>query len=413
MTLVIQIVVAVIVLVGLITVIMSVKNWHWAQMLLVLGIFLLSVTNLLFGLEVYRIHSTIRAKLPLLERDLADIEAENNAMLYGSGDILMERRVLTERMFDIEAEGRLPSLAVWGRRLQELERRRGNVWRGVTPAGPVDAATNRIPVQIPAPQPHGLDQNTIVYAFEEGEPSAAAPQEGAQYLGEFRVVESRPDGVMLESVYRLDNRTGNRLASSGRPWILYERIPTDQYELFADLTEEELRQQLPAATVEEYIRHGSPATPDDDELHRAAFDDQDHRLGPEAAGDVAEWRYDRLLRDYDYLFDAANRQLTERNVRRAALAEDIKKLGEALANAKKVGDMRTAEKQGLTADVGHLEQEVETIGGLLATIQRQLANARQEITSRIAQNLEMADQLRQSQLGALFTGNGDGLRSAQ
>jgi hypothetical protein len=396
---VLQIVVAIVVLVGLITVIMSIKNWHWAQVLLLLGIFFLSVGNLLFGLEVYRIHSSLRRKLPILEDQTVKLEEEIAAMQYG-GPSLMLPRIFDEPLaFDVEAEGRMPSMAVWTRRLQDMERERGSVWRGVTPASAIDPQTNRLTVKLAEPLPHGLDQNSIVYMFEEGEPNAAAPQEGAQFLGEFRVVGVQPDTAELESVYRLDNRTGNRIASSTRPWVLYETMPRDQYQLFAGKTEEELRQMLPAATVEEYLRHGTPATPDDDDLHRAAFDDQDHRLGPESAGEAAKTLYDRQLRDYDYLFDAANRDYVELAAEQAALTEDAKKLAEAQAIATKVGEQRTAEKQGLTQDLAHLEQDVAAIRALLATIQRQAGNVQQRISRLLVENAQMANQLQQAQLG--------------
>ncbi len=401
LTLVFQILVAVVVLVGLITVIMSVKNWHWAQMLLLLGIFFLSVGNLLFGLEVYRIHSSLRRKLPIFERQMVELQEESDALQYGGPSTMLPRIFDEPLAFDVAAEGRMPSMAVWTRRLQDMERERGSVWRGVSPASAINPQTNRLTVKLAEPLPHGLEQNSIVYMFEEGEPNAAAPQEGAQFLGEFRVVAVQPDTAELESVYRLDNRTGNRIASSQRPWILYETMPRDQYQLFAGKTEEELRQMLPAATVQEYLRHGTPATPDDDDLHRAAFDDQDHRLGPESAGGAAKWLYDRQLRDYDYLFDAANRELVELTAEQAALAEDAKKLAEAQAIATKVGQQRTAEKQGLTQDLAHLEQDAAAIRALLATIQRQLANAQQKVAQLLTGNAQMANQLRQAQLGTV------------
>ena len=96
MTLVLQIVLAVVVLVGLITVIMSVKNWHWAQMLLLLCIFFSSIGALVLGLEVFRIHRTFRSKIPGLEQQIAELELKIDALKNGTGDQSLAGRIFPE-----------------------------------------------------------------------------------------------------------------------------------------------------------------------------------------------------------------------------------------------------------------------------------------------------------------------------
>jgi hypothetical protein len=392
-----RILLAVVVLAGLITTIMSVKNWHWAQMLLVLGIFLSSLGALILGLEVFRIHRNIRSRIPELELQLAAIEEQNEALEYGA-DAAMASKVFPEGVpFEVEAEGSMPSLSAWTRRLQDLGRQRGRVWRGVAPAGRVDPATNRVSVTIAQPQPHGLEQDAIVYAFEWRPPNAAPAQDIGQYLGEFRVVEVRPDGATLESVNRLDSRTGNRLAASQGPWALYETMPADSHEQFARFSDDELRQLLPAASVEEYVRHGAEATNDDDEFHRAGFDEQEHRLGPDDAADVVEWRYDRPLRDYAYLFSAASRALVELVAEQDALAADIKKLAAANDVAQQLGALRTEERDALQTDLTHLENDRQAITALLADVHRTLAHVKKVVVDLQAENLERARELSERQ----------------
>jgi hypothetical protein len=271
----------------------------------------------------------------------------------------------------------------------------------VTPAGPVDPATGRINVTIANPSPHGLEQDALVYLFEEGEPNAASPQEGAQYLGQFRAVQVTPDGATLESVFRLDNRTGNRLAGSQRPWEIYETMPADRHELFAGVPEEQLRQWFPAATVEEYVRHGQdtekPAGASEFDPNVAMFNEQGHRLGPDAAGDAVKWRYDRKLRDYDYLFGAANRELVELVAQRTALVEGAKRLAEALENAKAYGALRAEEKEGLAGDLEMMKRDRAAIEKQLATVGRMLANVGREIVTKRAENVKMTEQLRAAQ----------------
>ncbi|MBA3480780.1 MAG: hypothetical protein H0T51_03100, partial [Pirellulales bacterium] len=318
MALVLQIVVVLLVLVGLITTIMSIKNWHWAQMLLLLSIFFASLAVLFLGMEVFRIHRNLRAGMPAKIAKIEDLEEVNEAFLHGTRDAEVISRAFAgdpfggEVPYDAEAEGRMPGMGVWRSRIQDLARDRGRVWRDVKAAGPVDPATGRIPVTLPAPRPHGLEKDAIVFAFEQGPPNPATPDQGRQFLGEFRVVdEPGEDGVTLESVQRLDERTGGRLVRSATnpqiAWRLYETMPSDRHEMFAGLSEENLKTLLPAATINEYLRHGKEATPDDDEYHRAAFDDEGKRVALDDAAKVKEL-YDRTLRDYAYMFSELLRQ---------------------------------------------------------------------------------------------------------
>lgn len=399
MTLVLQIVLAIVVLVGLITVIMSVKNWHWAQMLLLLAIFFSSLGTLILGLEVYRIHKKFRSPMPRLEQQLAEVEAKNEALQIGA-DKAMASTIFAEMNPLLEAEATMPGMNVWISRLQDVYRRRGRVWRGVASAGPVDPATSRVPVRIENPKPHGLEQDAIVYLFEQGEPNAAQPSEGAQYLGDFRVVQVSADGAILESVHPLDTRTGNRLAGSQKPWVIYETMPADRIELFAGLPEEQLRQWFPESTADNYVRQGEKLdkpTSDEFDPSIAMFDEQGRRLGPDAADKATEWRYERPLRDYDYLFAAANRELVDLTARRMALVEDIKKLQSALEIAKSLGAMRTEEKQALTVDAEHMEADRRAIETQLASVQRVLANVQRMVAEKQAETADLAAKLKAKQ----------------
>jgi hypothetical protein len=407
LTLVLQIVVVLVILVGLITIIMSIKNWHWAQMLLVLSLFFTSIGVLVLGLEVFRIHRNLRKGMPALEKKIADVQAESAALERGTRDEALMNRIFAEGLpFDAEAEGnRMPAMDVWKQRLQVQARERGRVWSGVKPAGRVDAATGQIPVAIPAPRPHGLEKDAIVYAFEQGPPNPAAPDQPAQYLGEFRVMEVRDDGVTLKSVQGLDNRTGGRLdrsaANPGSVWKLYETMPLDSYELFAGLNEAQLKQLLPAESIPEYLRQGTPATPDDDEYHRAGFDDKGLRVGPDDAANATEWRFDRPLRDYAYLFAELARQRVVMLAQRAGLVEDNNRLKAAEASAQKLKAHREQEIVALKADLGHMTRDRQVIERLLAAVEQQLGSARKMVGDLMNENAELAQKLVASQLAQL------------
>jgi hypothetical protein len=408
LTLVLQIVVALVVLVGLITIIMSIKNWHWAQMLLVLSLFFASIAVLVLGLEVFRIHKTFRKGMPALEKQIADVEEENRALERGTRDELLASRIFPDGLpFNMEAEGRMPAMDVWKQRLQVQARQRGRVWAGATPAGRVDAATGQVPVVIAAPRPHGLTQDAIVYVFEQGPPNPAAPDRPAQYLGEFRVTAVTDNGVTLQSVQGLDPRTGGRLARSastpGAVWKLYETMPMDNHEHFAGLNEQQLGQVLPTASLPEYLRHGTKATPDDDERHRAGFDEEGKRVGADNAAKATEWRYDRQLRDYAYLFAELTRQRVVLLAQRAGLIEDNGRLKAANESALKLSAHRQREIAALKSDLEHMKGDRQVIENFLATVRQQLSRARELVVNLIQENDQLAQNLIEAQLAQLRT----------
>ncbi|HYO25675.1 MAG TPA: hypothetical protein VEQ85_12090, partial [Lacipirellulaceae bacterium] len=128
---------------------------------------------------------------------------------------------------------------------------------------------------------------------------------------------------------------------------------------------------------------------------------QGNRLGPDERDKAVEWKYERPLRDYAYLFAATSRQLVELRAQRDSLREDVRKLGEALEISKKFVAMRTEEQAGLTADLAHMQKDQEAIAAHLATIQRLLQNVERTITETQAENERMAQELRQRQVQAL------------
>ncbi|MBA4104247.1 MAG: hypothetical protein C0485_00690 [Pirellula sp.] len=450
MALVLQIVVLLVVLIGLITIIMSIKNWHWAQMVLALSIFFMSLATLFLGMETFRIHRNIRKAIPGLEQKLADVEEENRALQFGArNEDPAVMRIWTAEIFggeppyDAEAEGRMLSTSAWTTRLQDLARARGRVWRNAIP-GAFNQKTNQIAVTIApqqqappvdpdlaaaeppadpaaapaaapaAPQGHGLTPDAIIYVFENGAPNPAAPDQGAQYIGEFKVVQANDVGVMLEPVQALNQFTGNRLVKSIQAaqqqkvtWSLYELMPADSHELFAKLDEAAKRSLLPAATVEEYLRQGTPATDDDDQYHRAAFDEAGNQIGADDAkadpSKVNQWRFDRPLRDYGYLFAEQMRERVVMEADVAALKQQIADLATAQANAKKLEAHRTSEKAVLAQDLNFMERDLAFVKKLLATINSQIANAKSQASDLLTANASMAQSLIDKQLAELKT----------
>jgi hypothetical protein len=167
---------------------------------------------------------------------------------------------------------------------------------------------------------------------------------------------------------------------------------------------------LPAASVGEYIRHGEPATDDDDQYHRAGYDEQGQRLGPDDLDKAVKTLYDRQLRDYAYLFAELLRRRVVMTAEHSGLTEDIAKLKAANANGLKLTAHRETEKAGLTGDLAHMKRDQQTIESLLEKITAQLEYARAETAKKLRENLELAADLAQRQLG--LPGAIDGAGSA-
>ena len=128
MTLVVQIVLAVVVLVALVTTFLSAKNWHWTQVLLVLSVFLSAVGYMFLSAETVRINRNLRINLAKNQQNLETVETQNYELVNGTKSGILEL----------------------DHRLRLVSRKRGRVWRGVMPAGEVD---NQGSVQVEIGQP--------------------------------------------------------------------------------------------------------------------------------------------------------------------------------------------------------------------------------------------------------------------
>lgn len=367
-------------LMGLVTLFLSSKNWHWTQILLVTCILFAATVVLYMATETASMHQELRSGIPRLEKQLATLEQQNELLLKGSDDQKGIREL--------------------DHRLQIVFRERGRVWRQVQPTGQIDNQ-GRIQVEILNPQPHGLDQDAIVFAFETGPPNNDSPANGPQYLDEFRVVSVEANGVTLESVHLLlDPRKRELLARSKGPWSLYETMPADRHKLFANYTDEELQQMLPAATVEEYIRHGKPANDDDDQWHVIGLDENDQRVA-ENIDQAVKKLYDRTLRDYAYLFSDLARQHVVMLAEIRSVSEDNKRIETALKSAEELSAFRTEESENLAQDLNGMQQDRAAIEKHRDQLTQVLAHAKSRIDDLLTKNIEMANQYTQIQLSQM------------
>jgi hypothetical protein len=154
---------------------------------------------------------------------------------------------------------------------------------------PADAAA---PIDVPL-VPEGI----VVYGFAERPQPQRAAEEGeleqqtpqllpTVYLGEFRVTASTPDSVTITPTLALEPTHAEMVFGGNvRSWSLYELLPTDGHEpfiaegsrpdddaIFGRIDEELVRRLLEnrvsEATLENYLRDGQRALPEDPPLAR-------------------------------------------------------------------------------------------------------------------------------------------------
>ena len=356
-------------------------------------IFLAAVLYFVLAAETLRINAVLRKQVNQLETKLAQVQSSITALDHGtkSGQVIGQLQGIEVHVPE-QAEA-VPSIGDLKHRLQMVTRLRGPVWRNVAPS--FNPQTGAVTVNVEAPQPSGIQADTIVFAFEQGPPAQPNPTQGAQYLGEFRVTKVAPQQAELVPVLELDQLEKQRIANSRGPWVLYETMPVDQLELFAGLTEEQLRQVLPAASVEEYIRQGSPAGPDDDEWHVIGYDEEGNRVGPDDMDKAVRKVYQRRLRDYATEFADLNEHRVIMLASIDAVKEDNKRLAAARTVANNLQAFRTEEKRKLVIDLAGVKKERQIIEKHLSTVQRELATARKLLDQAIAENRRLADELTQ------------------
>lgn len=289
-----------------------------------------------------------------LERDLERMQAANEALIAGSGDDGI--RQLRTKLFAALVN-------------------RGRVWYDTTKVDvntdPQQQAATATVSLSDAYQVEDVNDSMTLYAFD-----ARPIAEGGTYLGEFRVTGVGDGQIVLQSAMAMDERELGRLESSGEMWTLYEVMPRDSYQELAPLTDEELAALFPEATLEEYIRHGKPAGPDDP-LER-----------------VADEKYMRKLRDYDTLFEELDRQRTIQLDQIAAAKADLAAVEAAHQDALQQVEFRKQEIAAKTAELEKLTKQRDVVAGHRQNLETELAQVRAAIEEAFQKNLALAAKLR-------------------
>ena len=396
--------VAVLALVTLVAAFLGSKYWHWAHVMVVVLLFFTTFGFGVLAAEAFRARTKFMKQEQQSAQRLKPVEELNAALSRGSDDPGDLQRLISREVQIDEEATEAPSVVELRHRLSLATRRLGRVWWDGQPLGPPDPQTGRVSVGFETGNPLGLEQGALLFAFEQGPANTQNPEQGRQYLAEFRVVAVNGQQLTLEPVLALDPREAKRLLSSQGPWSLYETMPGDSHDLFADFTDDQLRQLMPAGSVEEYLRDGTPWTVDDGEATKEGRDESGLVVGRDDWDDQTRFVYRRRLRDYAYLFNSLAKTRIEMIAKAQALQEDNKKLDDTLASAKRLGAYRTKEQSQLQFDLAGVKKDLAAAQAHQAEVEQLASRGRQLLDQTIAVNLRLTEQLasmQQAQAGGI------------
>lgn len=396
------------------------KHWHWAHVLFAVAFYFSAVGYAVLAARSLDTRLKYQEQYSQSSDKLETAEAQAKALVHGTDNRSLIRSLRRDVNVPDDAD-RIDGVTRMQHLLRLANRDRGRVWRFAVPTGPVDPATGGVtvgfPVAPPAPPANdadegfgdpeaeeaaeepsgpppalGLEAEAVVYVFEQG---LLEGEEGAQpnyYLGEFRVEDVAGREARLEPLdqLELDPVAGERLLKSRGPWIVYETMPADGHALFAEMDEETLRRLLPEATVQEYLRHDTEATPDDPPERLAGFDADGSPVMPDDIDSAVTKRYRRMLRDYALLLNEQERERAGLVATVQAYQADIASLEKSLAGAQQVEKFRREEIGMLRADLAGVEREREVLDAHVAALESQLATARKLLRATLAENARLA-----------------------
>jgi uncharacterized membrane-anchored protein YhcB (DUF1043 family) len=312
------------------------------------------------AMRTLKTHQNWRAQARTLEKSIKDLDARN-----------------------VETQAKLADTQL---SLKKLVNDRGRVWRNCGP-DQADAQSGKVPVTIDQAEPHGIDNKLVLYVFEE-----ADVDKGGQYVGEFTVDAVADKQVTLKPSRDLTPREFQRLGQSTqgkKPWVLYEKMPFDNHDALADLSEAEKKAVLPAETLNQYVKDGQQATweqIDEWKVQGTLVDDKGKPMvdedGKKKAG---KGTYVRQLRDYKTLFDWYGGDRTRLADLLASTERDTKLMEDAVADAQR--DVEFQKKE-----IGVLKEELTAHQAELAAIRAHFQAVRQKV-AKIAADL---NQLMQS-----------------
>jgi hypothetical protein len=320
----------------------------------------LSLVFFVLGARVLKTQIEYRSRYNQLEKTLAALQKQNEVLQRGAGP---------DNPGVLQLRGQLDHVTAG----------RGNVWYNVAP-GEINPQSGVVNVTVGGETPKPLVADRSVYAFGDREA-------GHGYLGEFRVTAANDGQGTLTPVAQFTTQELQRLQNSPGPWTLYDVMPADSHEAFAELSDEQLDELLPAETVAEYRKDGKPADPNDP---------------PDR---VFNGKYERQLRDYVGEFHEYARLRSVYLDRVASAQKDQEYLTGQIQKAEQTVAFRGQQIETTKQEIAQLTRENQAVANHRQQLESQLADVRASIQRLAEENNRLADRLAQWQFSSLGRGN--------
>jgi hypothetical protein len=204
--------------------VMSAKEFHWVNSLLLIFLFL-STAAASMGLAGV-LHKRTKAvkKLSTIEKRLDKVHADYNKAVFGDADAIGFGK---------------SSLRALSAQLDLLQVGRGRVWNGGKVAAADGEWTFTFPTAVPAGGENQLAslQEIEVHVFKEEARQIKVSSGPTQisipvgYVGKFRIVEATLEGFLLEPVRIIDTTESSQPTGT---WTVFEKMPLDRRGSFKD-----------------------------------------------------------------------------------------------------------------------------------------------------------------------------------
>ena len=363
------------------------KRWNAANATLLFFVFWAAFEFLYVSTYALKLHDKYRSEADKLQKSLDDVRARIAVLEFGRED---------ETDGDVDGGnaggGGVRSLR---HQLHRLTLDRGRVWIDCQPES-FDATTGRITIRIEKPDPHGIAEGKVLYAFQQG-PAA----EGARYLDQGKIVAVGDATITIEPLTKQPRGLVQEVVNEERLWRLYESLPVDRHDLLASLSEEELRDGLPGLppeTLNEYLKDGKEASRDDPDERKIGLKADGTQALPEEQDQVVKELYVRRLRDYTLRFFELSKEQTVLRSKIDRDTSEVDNMQTALDQVRANVQAREAEREKLDQDKVKFQMELEKVQKHRAAIEQQSRGLAKMIADARAKARELAGELTRWQL---------------
>jgi len=261
--------------------------------------------------------------------------------------------------------------------LHKLTVDRGRVWRAVTPQkvdvtkGQNNQDEVKVALGIEVPDPHRIEVGANLVLFEERD-----VQDKGSYLGMFTVTEVAAKQVVVKPSLKLSARELKRLQESQDKWCVYEVVPVDDHEIFADF--EELDKIIPGDSLAEYAKDGKPTDPNNKESAK----------------------FERQLRDYEVLFARYHRYRSMWLEQMDAMNRDKQYIDTGVEHAQREVESCQKDVAECKAELAKMANERNEVATHLKAVEGLLTVKKAELEQMLKRNREIAGEIARIQLEA-------------